>query len=160
MYAARLEKKLVEDFKQKFQEKLGYIPVVLTKITTEGFYIPTMTLDELVDYFDPFLPYEFGKKLAIASKSRKRELVEVRMMFCYLARSMKYNLGTIGQKIGGRDHTTVIHGINTFINLIETSESFREKFQQILNHIKENHESSTLDKSNKAQCKSELTLFS
>lgn len=159
-YAANLEKKLIEEFKQKFQEKLGYTPIVLTKIKTGESYIPVMTLDELIECFDPFLPINFGKKLTLMSKCRKRELVELRMMFCYIARSMKYNLGVIGNKLGGRDHTTVIHGVNTFVNLIETSDPFREKFQKILNHIKENYEPSALDKSDKAQREPELALFS
>jgi hypothetical protein len=160
MYAANLEKKLIEEFKEKFKEKLGYRPVVLTRVEVGNDHVPTMTLDELINYFDPFLPDHFGKKLTLHTKCRKRELVELRMMFFYLARSMKYNLGTIGDKLGGRDHTTVIHGVNTFVDLMETNEQFREKFQKILTHIKENHESSALDKLDKAQCQPELALFS
>jgi hypothetical protein len=160
MYAAALEKKLIEEFKEKFREKLGYRPVVLTRVEIGTTYVPVMTLDELISCFDPFLPEHFGRKLTLYARSRKREIVELRMMFCYLARSMKYNLGTIGEKLGGRDHTTVIHGVNTFVDLIETNEQFRNKFQEILNHIKQNHESPDLDEFNTSQRISEPALLS
>lgn len=159
MYASQLERKLIEEFKLKFQEKLGYLPIVLTKIDTGEFYIPLMTLDQLIEYFEPFLPHHHGRQLTLHSKSRKREIVELRMMFCYLARSMKYNLGTIGHKLGGRDHTTVIHNVSTFINLMETSDQFRSKFQEVLTYIKQNHEPSTLDQFNTSQRLSEPALL-
>lgn len=159
MYAAALEKKLIEEFKEKFQEKMGYRPVVLTRVEVGNDYVPVMTLDELISYFDPFLPTHFGKKLTLNDRCRKRELVELRMMYFYMARSMRYNLGTIGDKLGGRDHTTVIHGVNTFVDLMETNEQFRNKFQQILNHIKENHESSTLDEFDSSQYITKPTLL-
>jgi hypothetical protein len=160
IYAANLEKKLIEEFKEKFQGKLGYKPAVLTRVEIGSTYIPPMTLDELISYFDPFLPDHFGKKLTLLTRSRKREIVELRMMFCYLARSMKYNLGTIGDKLGGRDHTTVIHCVNTFVDLIETNEQFRNKFQEILIHIKQNHESSNMDEFDTSQRLPQPALFS
>lgn len=152
MYASHLEKKLIDEFKQKFQDKLGYSPIVLTKIETGEFSIPLMTLNELLAYFDPFLPYLFGQKLTLNSKSRKREVVELRMMFCYMARSMKYKLETIGEFLGGRDHTTVMHSVTTFLNLLETAEQVRTKFIEVLTHIKENHEPSIMDKPDQEKC--------
>jgi chromosomal replication initiator protein len=119
-----------------------------------------MTLEQLFKYFDPFLPTHFGKRLTLPSKSRKREVVELRMMFCFLARSMKYKLGTIGELLGARDHTTVIHNVSTFLNLMETDEQFRSKFQVILNHIKQSHESPDLDESNTSQRLPQPALFS
>lgn len=159
-YAAHLERKLIEEFKQKFQEKVGYTPIILTKIDTGDFYVPLMTMDQLMKYFDSFLPLQYGKKLTLPSKSRKREVVELRMIFCFLARSMKYKLSTIGEFLGARDHTTVIHNVSTFMNLIETDEQFRSKFQLILNHIKQSHESPDLDESNTSQRLPQPALFS
>jgi chromosomal replication initiator protein len=118
-----------------------------------------MSLGQLVDYFQPYLPTEYGKKLSLFSKSRKREIVELRMMFCFLARSMKYKLSTIGSFLGGRDHTTVMHNVATFINLMETNDQFRSLFQEILNHIKENHESPTLGILDTPQRKSKPALL-
>jgi hypothetical protein len=160
-YATMLEKRLIDEFKLRFEEKLGYIPIVLTKVSTDGVdELPMMSLEQLASCFDPFLPEFYGKKLSLQSTSRKRELVELRNIFCAVARMMRFTCVSIGDYLGGRDHTTVLHNVGTFRNLIETSESFREKYFLILTHIKENHESSALDESNKEQRQSQLTIFS
>jgi hypothetical protein len=160
IYSIQLEKKLIDEFKEKFIDKIGYEPTVITKVENNEYYIPMMSLEQLAGYFEPFLPTLYEKKLTLDSKSRKRELVELRMMFCYIARTMNYKLTTIGDFIGGRDHTTIIHNVTTFLNLIETSELFRFQFLEILNYIKENHESPTLDKFNQTQREPELALLS
>lgn len=159
MYAIQLEKKLIEEFRQKFQDKLGYAPVVLTRVETNESSVPIMSLQQLEEYFQPFLPYLYGKKATLFTKSRKRELVELRMMFCFLAKSMRYTLGTIGHFLGGRDHTTVIHSVSTFLDLMETNDQFKAKFLEILNYIKENHESSTLDQLDTIQSKPEPVVL-
>lgn len=56
----------------------------------------------------------------LESKSRKRELVEARQMAMWLIKKhCTYSLKTIGESFG-RDHTTVIHSINTVNDLIKT----------------------------------------
>ena len=160
MYAIELEKKLIAEFKFQFEEKLGYTPVVLTKYETNEYMIPFMSLNRLARAFEPFLPTLYDNKITLYSKSRKREIVELRMIFCFLARSMRNTLGTIGDFLGGRDHTTVIHNITTFVNLMETNEQFKNQFFEIINHIKQNHESSIMDQSNTTQCLPEPALFS
>jgi hypothetical protein len=160
-YAAKLEKRLIDEFKQKFEEKLGYVPIVLTKVSSqEDGDLSIMSLDQLASYFEPFLPIVYEKKLALTSPSRKRELVELRNIFCAIARMMRFTCVSIGEFLGGRDHTTVLHNVGTFNNLIETSESFREKYFLILTHIKESHESSALVEPDQTQCQPQLALFS
>lgn len=148
-YALNLEKKLINEFKQKFRDKMGYSPFVITKVSIDDIHsIKLMSLDELADYFKPFVPHQKGRKTTLTSRSRKRELVELRMIFCFIARNMKYTYTSIGLFMGGRDHTTVLHNLSCFRNLIETSEEFREKYLKILNFIKQSHESSDLGKFN------------
>lgn len=160
-YAATLERRLIDEFRQKFEEKLGYKPIVLTRINADGIEnVPLMSLDQLEESFEPFLPLAFGKKLALGVKSRKRELVELRMIFCAIARMMRFTHVSIGIHLGGRDHTTVLHNVTTFANLIETNEGFREKYFVILNHIKETNESSIVDQLNQAQRESKLAVLS
>ena len=159
-YASILEKKLIDEFKTKFEEKLGYQPIVLTKVTVDDEHsIPLMDLNQLAHYFIPFLPSQNGRVMHLFAKSRKRELVELRMIFCALARSMKYTLVSIGEFIGGRDHTTVLHAVGVFNNLIETNEAFRDRYQQILTYIKQNHEPSIVDQPDKVQPESEPALL-
>lgn len=161
IYASNLEKKLIDEFKQKFREKLGYQPVVLTRVVIDDdFSIPLMSMEQLKECFAPFTVEQYGKTIDLFSKSRKREVVELRMIFCFIARQMKYTCTSVGQYIGNRDHTTVLHSVATFRNLIETNEVFREKYTRILNHIKQNYESPIMDQFDEIQPESEPAVLS
>jgi hypothetical protein len=162
-YAARLERKLVEEFKTVFREKLGYFPIVFTKNDMDAADIPLMSLEELNSYFEVFLPMKFGEKLPLQTRFRMREIVELRSIFCFLAKNMRYSLNNIGKHLGGRDHTTVIHGLNMFRDLMETNDSFRQRFLMIHKHIKENtksqqDESSALESMPSAQCDAQSSV--
>lgn len=154
LYAIHLEKKLIEDFKEKFKEKLGYSPIILTKVDMT----PMMSLAALADYFEPYLPEQHGRKLTLTCKSRKREVVELRMIFCYMARMMRYTLGTIGEFLN-RDHTTIIHNVSTFLNLMETDDGFKSRYNEILNHINQSHESPVMDQFDPTQRKSQPSVL-
>ena len=53
--------------------------------------------------------YKIDEKLII-DKNRKQEVVKPRQVLMYILREyFDYSLSNIGQKLGGRDHTTVIH---------------------------------------------------
>ena len=139
-YATRLEKKLIDTFKEDFFNKFEYYPVVLTKInliTDESDKAVLISLDELESYFTPFLPIKYDKVVHLKHKLRIREITELRSIFCFLARNMNYSLKTIGEYLNGRDHTTVIHSVNTFNDLIETCPVFREKYHRVLDNIKQ-----------------------
>jgi hypothetical protein len=160
-YAAKLEKKLVTEFKDMFYEKMGYYPIVLVKNRTQGDGgIPVMSLDALKSVFEPFLPFINERPISLDSKLRNREIVELRCIFCYLARTMKYNLNDIGRFLGNRDHTTIIYNVNTFNNLVETNEVFRAKYFTILNYIREQHESSVMDNINQVQHQPQSDILS
>lgn len=60
------------------------------------------------------------------SKSRERELADCRHMFFFMARNytnINYTLKSIGQFTGGRDHTTVLHGVNTIYDRMDFESS-------------------------------------
>lgn len=159
-YAQQLERKLIEQFKQTFHEKLGYEPLVLTKVQLDrNEYIPILSLETLQEMFEPFLPVQCDRKLSLHSKHRYRELVELRNMYCYLARMMGYSLIVVGQSLGNRDHTTIIHNVTCFKNLMETNDPFRQKYQTILTYIKQQYESSVMAKSDQVQCEPEPALL-
>ena len=162
LYAARLEKKLIDEFVKNFYEKLGYKPVVISKTTgmPADESIPFMSLETLKEHFRPFLPIVYGKIKELSCRERVREIVELRNMYCYLSKKMGYSLKTIGLVIGDRDHTTVIHNIRSYNNLMETNQTYREKYIKILNHIKKQYESPTLDNTDQVQCESEPTVLS
>ena len=146
-YKKKVEHDLIKEFLTKFHDKVGYYPTVITnhRITDDG--IITLTLPELEKYFEPHLPTFYKKKIRLDSKYRYRPIVELRCIFFFIARSMRYNLKQLGEYVGGRDHTTVIHGVNTFRNLYETDPLFRNKYYLIINQIKKDYEPSTLEHS-------------
>jgi hypothetical protein len=133
-YAARLEKKLIEEFKTVFQQKLGYSPTVFTRTERTASEIPYMTLEELGKLFTKFLPSKYGEVVPLQTTWRMREIVELRSIFCFLAKNMKYSLKNIGRYLG-RDHTTVMHGLKIFRDLFDTDEIFRQKYLTIQKYI-------------------------
>lgn len=151
VYASNLEKKLIDEFKERFREKLGYQPVVLTRVVVDNeYHIPIMDLGQLSAFFEPFLARHNNRKIHLFAKNRKREVVELRMMFCYIARQMMYTYASIGEYMRNRDHTTVLHNVATFKNLMETNEDFKERYTRIITHIKQQYESPTLDQPDQA----------
>lgn len=71
------------------------------------------------------------------AKTRKREIVQARQIAMFLSRNLLDNcsLATIGAKIGGKDHTTVLHACNTVSDLISTDKLFRKYVSDIQNML-------------------------
>lgn len=68
----------------------------------------------------------------LVGRDRTKEITLPRQMAMYLVREeTDASLPEIGQLLGGRDHTTVMHGCDKISNLIETDDSFRRKFLSI-----------------------------
>lgn len=62
--------------------------------------------------------------LDIASQKRNKEVVFPRQIVMYLCQSMTAtSLQVIGKFLGGRDHTTIIHGREKITNELETNEN-------------------------------------
>jgi chromosomal replication initiator protein len=69
---------------------------------------------------------------SIYKKTRKKEIVKPRQLVMYLLRedySMPYP--TIGQKLGGRDHTTVIHSYEKIKRELKESSSLEREVEQL-----------------------------
>jgi chromosomal replication initiator protein len=70
----------------------------------------------------------------VFSKSRKRDFVQVRQISMYLAQKYtKMPAGRIGQLIGGRDHSTVIHSCNTIEQRLKVDRAFFAEMSSIEN---------------------------
>ncbi|KKQ82409.1 hypothetical protein A3I25_00400 [Candidatus Nomurabacteria bacterium RIFCSPLOWO2_02_FULL_42_17] len=68
----------------------------------------------------------------IYEKTRRREIVRTRQIIMYLLRedySVSYPL--IGQKLGGKDHTTVIHSYEKVKNELKTNPTIYEELERI-----------------------------
>ena len=73
----------------------------------------------------------------VFSRSRKRDYVIVRQVSMYLAQKYtKMPASRIGQLIGGRDHSTVIHSCSTIEQRLKTDKSFSAELSSIENSFK------------------------
>ena len=76
------------------------------------------------------------------SKTRKREIVQLRQICHYFANKYldknKYPSGRIGKEIGNKDHSTVLYSIKVVNNLIDIDRLFASDIESIDNIIKSN----------------------
>ena len=69
---------------------------------------------------------------SVYEKTRKKEIVKARQIVMYLLRedfNVSYPL--IGQKLGGKDHTTVIHSCLKVKNDLKTDPQLLQELEQI-----------------------------
>ena len=68
----------------------------------------------------------------ITGKSRKKELVKPRQIVMYLMRKeINTSFPTIGNELGGRDHTTAMHACNKISQEIKTDEKIKQEIESI-----------------------------
>lgn len=79
----------------------------------------------------------FGvKPTAIKGPKRDRPLARPRQVFMYLCRTeLGLTLDDIGGALGGRDHTTVMHGVETITRELSTNERLREAVAGIKQNV-------------------------
>jgi chromosomal replication initiator protein len=73
----------------------------------------------------------------IYKKNRKQEYVKPRQVIMYILRE-DYNVSypSIGEKLGGRDHTTVIHSCDKVKDMLTTDNNLSNEIQQIRSMLK------------------------
>jgi len=146
------QKQLADNFIKEFYERFHYAPTVVIHNYRQS-DIEIISLNQLGECFEPFLPKLRNKTLELASNQRYRGIAELRHIFCFIARCMSYTLKDIGIFLNNRDHSTVMHSVSVFKNLYQTDELFKQKFNNILNHIKQKHESPIMEHFNKVWSK-------
>jgi chromosomal replication initiator protein len=74
---------------------------------------------------------------SIYEKSRRKEVVKPRQIIMYILREdFGISYPTIGQKLGGRDHTTVIHSCEKIKNEINEDSNLVKEIEQIRSMLK------------------------
>ncbi len=69
---------------------------------------------------------------SVFDKTRKKEVVKPRQVIMYILREdFNVSFPSIGDKMGGRDHTTVIHSCNKIKEDLKTDASLMEEISQI-----------------------------
>jgi chromosomal replication initiator protein len=85
----------------------------------------TVTLDELVMTVAEFYSIPRDELLG---RGRNKEVVHPRQVVMYLAREeLQLTLPQIGESLGGRDHTTVIYGVEKITQAIDSDDGTRRE---------------------------------
>ena len=93
----------------------------------------TVTSDKIIGSVCSF--YKISRE-NLLGKSKKKELVQPRQICAYLmCEIMNIPLVSIGEALGGRDHTTVIHSREKITNLIKVNDRIAKEVEDIRNMI-------------------------
>ena len=72
----------------------------------------------------------------LLSKKRTQSLAQARQVAMYLCRELtNSSLPQIGERFGGRDHTTVMHAYNKILKQRQESSQFNETINELIEQI-------------------------
>lgn len=92
-----------------------------------------MSIDSIQKIVSDFFKLSSEK---LKEKTRKRDIVQARQIAMYFSKQYtKSSLKTIGLHFGGRDHSTVIHALNTVDDLMATDREFKKHVDDIRKRI-------------------------
>ncbi len=82
------------------------------------------------DYFDVVLE-------DLKAKTRKKEIVIARQTAMYFSKEYtNHSLKSIGYHFGGRDHSTVIHAVQSVNDMIDTDSKFKSSIEELKKKLK------------------------
>jgi len=92
-----------------------------------------MPAEEVVRRIAQF--YEIDER-SIYEKTRKKEIVKPRQIIMYILREeFRVSYPSIGEKLGGRDHTTVIHSCEKIKNQLKNDSALEQEIDHVKNII-------------------------
>ena len=91
-----------------------------------------------VDFIQKTVSEYYGIPLDdLKAKTRKKEIVTARQVAMYFCKEFtNHSLKSIGYHFGGRDHSTVIHAVQTVNDIMETDTSFRNSVLELKKKFK------------------------
>lgn len=146
-YIATNIKSNIRELEGALNKLLAYSNLEKTEITMD------IAIKELQNIITPDKPREITPQLIIEvvtehfqisldqmiSKNRSNEIARPRQIAMYLCKNMTdIPLDSIGTLLGGRDHSTIIHGINKISKELETNENTRSLIETIKKKINPN----------------------
>lgn len=88
-----------------------------------------ITIDQTQKIVAEYFNVDIAK---LKDKTRKREIVTARQVAMYFCKHFtKHSLKSIGSHFGGRDHSTVIHAINTVENLMSWDRDYKKGVEEV-----------------------------
>lgn len=154
---AEIEEKTLEYIATKVQKNIREVEGVLNKVLFYQQYknnkIDQKKLDEIISETSQVSPknitpadiiktvaefYEISQQ-ELTDRGRKQEIVEPRQVVMYLLREMlKLSYPNIGERLGKRDHTTVIHAYEKISKEINSNSVFNQKILLIKERLFKN----------------------
>lgn len=146
-YIATNIKSNIRELEGALNKLLAYSNLEKTEITME------IAIKELQNIITPDKPKEITPQLIIEvvsehfqisldqmiSKNRSNEIAKPRQIAMYLCKNMTdIPLDSIGTLLGGRDHSTIIHGVNKITKELDTNENTRNLIETIKKKINPN----------------------
>lgn len=146
-YIATNIKSNIRELEGALNKLLAYSNLEKTEITME------IAVKELQNIITPDKPREITPQLIIEvvsehfqisldqmiSKNRSNEIAKPRQIAMYLCKNMTdIPLDSIGTLLGGRDHSTIIHGVNKITKELDTNENTRNLIETIKKKINPN----------------------
>jgi chromosomal replication initiator protein len=89
----------------------------------------TLAVNDVVDKVARFFDIDSA---SIYEKTRRKEVVKPRQIIMYILREdFQVSYPAIGKKLGGRDHTTVIHSCEKIKNDLKLNRELEEEITQV-----------------------------
>ena len=93
----------------------------------------TITSDKIIASICSF--YKISKE-NLLGKSKKKELVQPRQICAFLmCEILNIPLVSIGEALGGRDHTTIIHAREKISNLVKVNDRIAKEVEDLRNIV-------------------------
>ncbi len=91
-----------------------------------------------IDYIQKTVAEYFHLKPSdLKDKTRKKEIVIARQVAMYFSKEYtNHSLKSIGYHFGGRDHSTVIHAVQSVNDMIDTNANFRNSVGDLKEKLK------------------------
>ncbi len=136
---------IAQNMPSNIRELEGILNIIAIRTSTHGVPVNIMDLKEIIkDHAKPQKNMSAKDIVRIVSsfynieehsiyeKTRKKEVVKPRQVIMYLLREdMGVSYPSIGEKLGGRDHTTVIHSCEKIKNDIKNNQGLVQEINQL-----------------------------
>ncbi len=136
---------VAQNMPSNIRELEGILNIIAIRTSTRGVPVNIMDLKEIIkDHAKPQKNMSAKDIVRVVSsfynidehsiyeKTRKKEVVKPRQVIMYLLREdMGVSYPSIGEKLGGRDHTTVIHSCEKIKNDIKSNQGLVQEINQL-----------------------------
>jgi hypothetical protein len=130
---------MIREFKKDYYDAFGIIITIsevrpVLKYVEDPAFIAAAEMEEIFNNY--IAVNEMNAYANFLCTDRRREKVEMRMIFMKMLRQEGYTVKNIGKYCNGRDHTTAIYNIKMANDLLNYSESFYRLYTEMAKEVK------------------------